>query len=56
MNNQKMTNFKILKSLNKGAFAQVYEVLEMISGRIMALKIVIFLLPNFTLVKNGLNV
>lgn len=35
-----MTNFKIIKSLNKGAFAHVYEVLETMSGRTMALKIV----------------
>ncbi len=35
-----MTNFKILKTLNKGAFAQVYEVLEVVSGRTLALKIV----------------
>lgn len=40
MSNQKMTNFKILKSINKGAFAHVYEVLETVSGRNLALKIV----------------
>ena len=42
MNNQKMTNFKIIRTLNKGAFAHVYEVLEMVSGRTLALKIVSF--------------
>jgi serine/threonine protein kinase len=35
-----MTNFKIIKSLNKGAFAHVYEVLEVSSGKTLALKIV----------------
>jgi serine/threonine protein kinase len=39
-----MTNFKIIKTLNKGAFAHVYEVLEMVSGRTLALKIVT--IPN----------
>lgn len=40
MSNQKMTNFKIIKSLNKGAFAHVYEVLEVSTGKTLAFKIV----------------
>jgi serine/threonine protein kinase len=51
-----MTNFKIIRTLNKGAFAHVYEVLEMFTGRTLALKIVFF--PSLTqdVVKNGLYV
>lgn len=33
-------NFKILRTINKGAFAQVYEALDTITNRTMALKIV----------------
>lgn len=41
-----MTNFKIIRTLNKGAFAHVYEVLEMVSGRTLALKIVSVLMSK----------
>jgi len=51
-----MTNFKIIRSLNKGAFAHVYEVLEMVTGRTLALKIVRFNPPYLDLAKNGCNV
>ncbi len=33
-------NFKIIKTINKGAFAQVYEALDMSTGTSLALKIV----------------
>lgn len=33
-------NFKILRTINKGAFAQVYEALDTITNRTLALKIV----------------
>lgn len=35
-----MTNFKIIRLISKGAFAHVYEVLEMRSGLTLAVKIV----------------
>lgn len=55
MNSLTIQNFKILKTINKGAFAQVYEALDTNSGRTVALKIVIIFNLN-NIVKNGLNV
>ena len=51
-----MTNFKIIRTLNKGAFAHVYEALEMITGRTLALKIVSLDFAHAFSVKNGLHV
>lgn len=33
-------NFKIIKTINKGAFAQVYEAVDLANGNSLALKIV----------------
>ena len=40
--NNKMTNFKVIRLISKGAFAQVYEAVDMSTGQTLALKIVIF--------------
>lgn len=38
--NLTIQNFKILRTINKGAFAQVYEAIDTITNRTLALKIV----------------
>ena len=38
--NMTIQNFQIIRTINKGAFAQVYEALDTITKRTLALKIV----------------
>ncbi len=38
--NNKMSHFKVIKLVSKGAFAHVYETLDMSTGQTLALKIV----------------
>ncbi len=40
VNTTTVDNFKILKTINKGAFAQVYEAMDLANGKSLALKIV----------------
>lgn len=57
MNSLSIANFKINRTINKGAFAQVYEVTDTQTNRLLALKIVsLSLCLSVSIAKNGSNV
>lgn len=42
MKNYNISNYKIIKTLNKGAFAQVYQAIDLRNGSNVAIKVVSF--------------